>query len=104
MLCSIQPWVIIRNVMDKLAFDTKLFANLEAVWKKLGHQPTYTEMKQSHSAFGIEVYSERFGSWLRACEAFINFRKGNLQFKKPLKPHTRGLPKQPKHLSQFIEE
>lgn len=88
----------------KAAVDAKLFANLEIIWKQFGRQPSYGEMKGSGSAIPLEVYSERFGSWLRACEAFIQYRqreKGNMQFRNPMKPEWSGMPKQPKPISTF---
>lgn len=93
-----------KTPASKATINAKLFANLELVWKKFGRQPSFSEMKGSGSAIPLEVYSERFGTWLRACSAFIQYRqrqKGNMQFKNPVKPEWSGMPKQPKRISTF---
>lgn len=77
----------------KAAYDAKLFQNMEVIWKKTGRQPSYEEMAAATTAYPMEAYAERFGSWLRACTAFIEYRqrtKGNMQFAQPVKPSWSG--------------
>src|SRR5262249_24916717 len=42
-----------------------LFANLERVWRTIGHQPSTTELAQSESHIGYFAYKRRFGSMQR---------------------------------------
>src|SRR5471032_294796 len=57
--------------------DAALFANLAAVWRKIGRQPTGRELAGDRglSQFCDSTYRLRFGSWhnaLRAFETFMN--------------------------------
>lgn len=82
-----------KTAAARAALDAKLFKNMEVIWKKIGRQPTYEEMKLASTVFPVEAYSERFGSWLRACTSFIEYRqrtKGNMQFAQPVKPSWSG--------------
>src|SRR3989338_1490919 len=58
----------------------KLFENLEVVWHTLGRQPFFDEMKRPLSKYNISTYSRRFGSWHKACEEFIKYKKGDIEF------------------------
>jgi len=62
--------------------EEDLFLNLEVVWKKLGRQPFYSEMKKPLSTYSVDVYCRRFGSWLKACEAFIKYKNQDPIFSK----------------------
>ncbi len=58
--------------------DAALLENLEAVWRKLGRQPTGREMTKDKgfSRFALSTYKARFGSWHNALRAFALFAKG----------------------------
>jgi hypothetical protein len=51
--------------------DDEWFANIAAVWKHLGRQPRYNEMREPPSTKSPEGYAHRFGSWQNALEAFV---------------------------------
>ncbi len=52
---------------------TELLQNIEEVWIKLGRQPLYKEMKQPISKYTPPPYEKKFGTFLKALEAFIEF-------------------------------
>lgn len=53
--------------------DQELWANLEAVWEKLGKQPRYSDIKKPLSQYSAGTYEHRFGSWRKALEAFVEY-------------------------------
>jgi predicted restriction endonuclease len=62
----------------KITFNTHisekdLFANLEEVWIKLGHQPKKRDMKQPLSKYSERGYMTKFESWRKALETFVEF-------------------------------
>jgi hypothetical protein len=59
-----------------------LFENLERVWRTIGRQPTYTEMRKPLSDYSVSVYERRFGGWTKACIKFIKLKEGDLEFEK----------------------
>src|SRR5215217_8982609 len=48
-----------------------LFENLEAVWQRLGHQPTVNDMYPPVSRFSAHAYKRRFGGFRKALETFV---------------------------------
>ncbi len=52
----------------------ELFANLIAVWTKLGRQPRKREMTGPLSTFTADPYVNRFGGWLSAIKALLLMR------------------------------
>ncbi len=60
------------NVQRNIS-DLELFENIEEVWLQLGRQPFYKEIKQPLSKYSTFPYEKRFGSWLKALEAFVEF-------------------------------
>jgi hypothetical protein len=53
--------------------NEELFLNLENIWTNLGRQPIYDEIRKPFSRFSAPAYERRFGSWLKALEAFVNY-------------------------------
>lgn len=51
--------------------EDELFENIKSLWIRLGRQPRYGEVKSPDSQFSNTTYENRFGSWLKALEAFI---------------------------------
>ncbi len=49
----------------------ELFKNLANVWTSLGRQPHHKDMKQPLSFYGGNTYIRRFGTWMKALEAFV---------------------------------
>ena len=53
--------------------DEDYFTNLEKVWRMLGRQPNYGEMRKPISKYCVSAYTYRFGSWRKALEAFVYY-------------------------------
>ncbi len=53
--------------------EEELFQNLEGVWRQLGRQPRYQEVIKPISKYSAATYENRFGSWRRSLEAFIEY-------------------------------
>ena len=79
------------TVKETNVSDEMLFQNLEKVWLSLGRQPFYGEIRKPLSQYTMKVYINRFGGWMKACEAFIRFKKDDREFEKlfKLKSNTR---------------
>jgi hypothetical protein len=65
--------------------DEDLFAEIGNLWGRLGRQPTQREMKRL-GRFSESPYTRRFGSWLKAVEAFVQWKNtseenGNIDLK-----------------------
>ncbi|MBU0458593.1 HNH endonuclease [Patescibacteria group bacterium] len=60
--------------------NQELFDNLEVIWRTLDRQPFVGEMKKPLSKFNHATYQRRFGSWIKACEEFIKYKKGDVEF------------------------
>ena len=73
--------------------DQELFDNLERIWRQLGRQPFYGEVRKPFSKYAVTVYSRRFGGWFKACKAFIRSRKGDPEFIKLLKQKPTSKPR-----------
>lgn len=69
--------------------DEELYENLEKIWIKLGRQPFYSEIKKPASKYCVDVYCRRFGGWMKACEAFIRFKKKDPKFAKLVKVKSK---------------
>jgi hypothetical protein len=52
--------------------DEECFENLLQVWTHYGRQPQHDEMKLAPSTVGPKAYTLRWGTWLKALEAFVN--------------------------------
>ena len=76
--------------------NEEYFENLEAVWTKLGRQPTYAEIQKPFSKYSAGAYERRFGSWRKSLEAFIGYvsQVGNIQ------PEVKG---ETEHLSDKLD-
>jgi len=75
-------------VREQEITEKSLFENLEKVWRKLGRQPFYGEMRKPLSDYSTKPYDNRWGSWMKACEAFIKYKKKDPKFEKLLKPQS----------------
>lgn len=53
--------------------DEEYFQNLEDVWRRLGRQPKYQEMRRPLSRYSAGAYEDRFGNWRAALERFVAF-------------------------------
>jgi hypothetical protein len=53
--------------------NEEYFQNLENVWRNLGRQPTGTDLRKPLSLYSVDAYADRFGTWRKALEAFVDF-------------------------------
>lgn len=53
--------------------NEEYFENLEEVWIKLGRQPYYGEMQRPFSKYSGKAYVNRFETWRKALESFIEY-------------------------------
>jgi hypothetical protein len=53
--------------------NEEYFLNLEKVWRTLGRQPVGVDMRKPLSAYSADAYADRFGTWRKALEAFVEF-------------------------------
>jgi len=58
-----------------------LFENLANVWQQIGRQPTGKDLDKAKatgcSKFSLGTYENRFGSWNKALQAFIDYINGS---------------------------
>lgn len=57
-----------RNVSDE-----QLFSEIGRIWSQLGRQPSLTDIRQ-YGKFSPKPYFTRFGSWIKAVEAFVQWK------------------------------
>lgn len=57
-----------KNISEK-----ELFENIEKVWIDFGRQPTDREMRQPISKYSKYPYLNKFGTWRKALETFVEF-------------------------------
>jgi hypothetical protein len=51
--------------------DEDCFKNIEEIWVQLGRQPRYSEMIKPFSKYSGHLYVNRFGTWTKALEVFV---------------------------------
>lgn len=51
--------------------DEDCYKNIEDIWVQLGRQPRYSEMVKPFSKYSGHLYINRFGTWTKALEAFV---------------------------------
>ena len=59
--------------------EKELFENLEAVWISLGHVPGRRDMIKPLSRYSEKPYKNRYGSWRKALEAFVEYINSDLE-------------------------
>lgn len=59
--------------------EQDLFAELERIWKLLGHRPSRAEWESSSPRFWYTTYTKRFNGWQNACLKFIESKSGVVQ-------------------------
>lgn len=80
----------LRIVLEREITEKSLFENLEKAWLKLGRQPFRREMEKPLSKYSSKPYDSRWGGWMKACEAFIKYKKKDPKFEKLLRPQSRA--------------
>lgn len=53
--------------------EEEYFENLEYIWRTLGRQPRYSDMQKPFSKYSGKAYEQKFGTWRKALEAFIDY-------------------------------
>jgi hypothetical protein len=53
--------------------EEEYFLNLEKVWRTLGRQPSGSDMCKPLSAYSVDAYADRYGTWRKALEAFVEY-------------------------------
>ena len=71
--------------------DDALYENLRTIWMILGRQPRYSEIKKPASQYSAGTYENRFGSWSRALELFVEWVNGD-EIDEPKAPQNLALP------------
>jgi hypothetical protein len=56
--------------------DEVLFENLFLLWQYYGRQPTKTDVNSRISTISYTPYTRRFGSWMKALKAFVDYANG----------------------------
>lgn len=56
--------------------DQKLFDEIERIWTLLGHRPSRIEWEASQPTVSYSCVKKRFGGWIKACVAFIEYKMG----------------------------
>lgn len=59
--------------------EDELFENMEQVWLTLGKQPGKREMIQLLSKYSVQPYLNKYGTWLKALQAFVEFMNSDLE-------------------------
>lgn len=68
------------NYRNKTYSEDEMFNNIEAVWIKLGRQPTKRDMNNTAiSNISSGTYEKRFGKWSNALKAFIVYIKEDIK-------------------------
>lgn len=75
----------LETVKETKVSDESLFENLERIWLKFGRQPFYGEIQKPLSKYTMKIYANRFGGWMKTCEAFIRYKKNDPEFEKIFK-------------------
>jgi hypothetical protein len=61
-----------KSTQYKIKFsEDELFENILNVWAHYGRQPSYSEMGKAPSIISPGTYENRFGSWRKALETFV---------------------------------
>jgi hypothetical protein len=56
--------------------DEELFENILNLWQQYGRQPRRSELTSSSSHISQGPYNRRFGSWMNALKAFVDYANG----------------------------
>ncbi len=61
--------------------DIELLENIEQVWLTLGRQPGRREMIKPISKYSERPYARRYGTWIKALQAFVEFMNSDIETK-----------------------
>ena len=86
--------------------NEEIFESINIVWNKLGKQPSYNEYNEDKSSFSASLLESRFGSYLKAIEAYINWKNQNsdnspsVEQDSEISKHTNNIYSEPKSRSK----
>ncbi len=63
----------LKKNLERNISQEDLFKNLEDMWIRFGRQPKYEEIHRPLSKYSGLTYANRFGSWNKALEHFIEY-------------------------------
>ncbi|MCR4320672.1 MAG: hypothetical protein NUV74_10110 [Candidatus Brocadiaceae bacterium] len=69
--------------------DDELINDLKSVVQILGKDSVSSEEYNKHGKFCHGTFQKRFGGWMKACIAFIDYKKGDVEFVKLLNPKPK---------------
>jgi len=61
---------------QRIYSDKDLFEEMGRIWQKGGQRPSRTEWEMCEPRISIQTYKNRFGSWTKACQKFIEYKMG----------------------------
>ena len=56
--------------------DVELFENILTLWQHYGRQPRISDLASNPSCISERPYRRRFGSWMKALKAFVDYANG----------------------------
>lgn len=65
-------------VNQRYVSQEDLFKNIENIWINIGRQPVFRDIKPPLSKYSTYQYQAKFGSWIKALEAFVEFINSNV--------------------------
>lgn len=63
----------LKIIREQNISEQKLFTALYELWVRLGRQPRYSELTKPLFPYSAKPYEQRFGSWRKALEAFVQY-------------------------------
>ena len=54
--------------------DREIFAEMERIWKRLGHRPSKLEWEAHLPTINYNTIYKHFGGWIKACSQFIEYK------------------------------
>jgi len=65
------------SILNRMSIpDEDLFENILGLWQHYGRQPMRRECSSHPSSISERPYSRRFGSWMKALRAFVDYANG----------------------------
>lgn len=81
-----------------------LFVEMERVWKRVGHRPSKDEWEAHEPTYSYTTYKSRFGGWLNACAAYIEYMSGQADVAKSDEPAKADVPPEALQDSELMPE
>lgn len=78
-----------RRRVEPTISNEELFKEMERIWRTVGQRPSKLEWDSTNPKHSYTTYQKRFGGWLNACSAFIDFTMGRAETSAN-EPHSNG--------------